>query len=463
MTRLAKDVYSVVGSYDIRGLVDIQIDEMFVFDTAIAFAALIRTEGNTQVVVGYDMRDSSLSFANSFVKGIIVQGLNVFKIGLTSTDQLYFASGLLGCPGAMFTASHNPSKYNGIKLCRADAKPIGKNTGLSNIANKIISGVSIINVESGISFEVEILSNYGDFLRSLLSLNIVYPLKVVVDAGNGMAGLTVPAVLDSVSELTVLPIFFELNGKFPNHEADPLNPSNLIDLQFHVLDKKADMGLAFDGDADRCFFIDELGNLISPSTIIAIVACQELKRKLGTTIVYNLLTSDIIPKLITKQGGMPVRSRVGHSYVKTLMNKTNAIFGGEHSAHYYFHDFWGADSGMIAALYILTVLGENRCPLSVLTKHYTKNKSSGEINFSIKDISICVTKVIKNFEKKIEFIDCLDGITVYLKNQSWFNLRNSNTEPLLRLNVESCNLQEVKKLVCKISNIVNIYNISCFY
>ncbi|CDO27697.1 phosphomannomutase/phosphoglucomutase [Mycolicibacterium porcinum] len=451
MSRPAAAVHDVIKAYDVRGLVGTQIDEAFVSEVAGAFARLVRAEGATQVVIGYDMRASSPALAAAFAEGVIAQGLDVVRIGLASTDQLYFASGLLDCPGAMFTASHNPAAYNGIKLCRAGAKPVGKDTGLSTISDEVIAGVPAHDGPVGVVSDRDVLSDYGSFLRSLVDLSALRPLRIAVDAGNGMAGHTTPAVLGPIPGVTVLPLFFELDGTFPNHEANPLNPANLVDLQAHVLATGADIGLAFDGDADRCFVVDELGRPVSPSAVTALVAARELKREIGATVIHNLITSRAVPELVIERGGTPVRSRVGHSYIKALMAETNAIFGGEHSAHYYFRDFWGADSGMLAALHVLAALGEQDRPLSEFMADYQRYEASGEINFTVTDAPACVDAVLKSFASSIQSIDHLDGVTVDLGDGSWFNLRTSNTEPLLRLNVEARTAEDVAALVDRVS------------
>ncbi len=451
MSRPAAAVHGVIKAYDVRGLVGTEIDEEFVAEVGGAFARLVRAEGATQVVIGYDMRASSPSLAAAFADGVTAQGLDVVRIGLASTDQLYFASGLLDCPGAMFTASHNPAAYNGIKLCRAGAKPVGKDTGLTVISDEVIAGVPAHDGPAGVVSERDVLADYGDFLRSLVDLSARRPLRIAVDAGNGMAGHTTPAVLGPIPGVTVLPLFFELDGTFPNHEANPLDPANLIDLQAHVLATGADIGLAFDGDADRCFVVDELGRPVSPSAVTALVAARELKREIGATVIYNLITSRAVPELVVERGGTPVRSRVGHSYIKGLMADTGAIFGGEHSAHYYFRDFWGADSGMLAALHVLAALGEQDRPLSEFMADYQRYEASGEINFTVSDAPACVESVLKSFGSSIQSIDHLDGVTVDLGGGSWFNLRTSNTEPLLRLNVEARTAEDVDALVDKVS------------
>jgi phosphomannomutase len=447
MSRPAAAVHRVIKAYDVRGLVGTEIDESFVYDVGAAFARLMRGEGARQVVIGYDMRDSSPSLAAAFGEGVNGQGLDVVRIGLASTDQLYFASGLLDCPGAMFTASHNPAAYNGIKMCRAAAKPVGADTGLAAISDDVIAGVPTHDGTQGTATDKDVLAEYGEFLRSLVDTDGLRPLRVAVDAGNGMAGHTTPAVLGAIDSLTLLPLYFELDGSFPNHEANPLDPANLTDLQAFVRENNADLGLAFDGDADRCFVIDERGLPVSPSTVTALVAARELGREIGATVIHNLITSRAVPELVIERGGTPVRSRVGHSYIKALMAETGAIFGGEHSAHYYFRDFWGADSGMLAALYVLAALGNSERPLSDLTADYQRYESSGEINFTVGDSASCVEAVLKAFGSRIHSIDHLDGVTVDLGEGSWFNLRTSNTEPLLRLNVEGRCTEDVDAVV----------------
>jgi phosphomannomutase len=450
MSRPAATVHRVIKAYDVRGLVGEEIDEALVADVGAAFAALMRGEGATCVAIGHDMRDSSPSLAAAFAAGVTDQGLDVVRIGLASTDQLYFASGLLNCPGAMFTASHNPAAYNGIKLCRAGAKPVGADTGLQVISQDLITGVATYDGQPGTVTDRDVLSDYGAFLRSLVATAGMRPLRVAVDAGNGMAGHTTPAVLAAIDSITLLPLYFELDGAFPNHEANPLDPANLLDLQFYVRETGADIGLAFDGDADRCFVVDERGLPVSPSTVTSLVAARELGREIGATVIHNLITSRAVPELVVERGGTPLRSRVGHSYIKGLMAETGAIFGGEHSAHYYFRDFWGADSGMLAALYVLAALGEQDRPLSELTADYQRYESSGEINFTVADAALCVDAVLKSFGSRIHSIDHLDGVTVDLGDGSWFNLRSSNTEPLLRLNAEARTTEDVDAMIAQI-------------
>jgi phosphomannomutase len=451
MSRPAAAVHRVIKAYDVRGLVGEEIDEPFAADVGAAFARLMRGEGARRLAIGYDMRDSSPSLAAAFANGVTAQGLDVVRIGLSSTDQLYFASGLLDCPGAMFTASHNPAAYNGIKMCRAGAKPVGADTGLTAIRDDLVAGGPGYDGPPGTVADRDVLVDYGEFLRSLVNTSGLRPMRVAVDAGNGMAGHTAPAVLGPIDSITLLPLYFELDGTFPNHEANPLDPANLVDLQAYVQASGADIGLAFDGDADRCFVVDERGRPVSPSTVTALVAARELDREIGAAVIHNLITSRAVPELVLERGGTPVRSRVGHSYIKALMAETGAIFGGEHSAHYYFRDFWGADCGMLAALHVLAALGEQRRPLSELTADYQRYESSGEINFTVADAASCVDTVLKTFGTRIQSIDHLDGVTVDLGDGCWFNLRSSNTEPLLRLNVEGRCAEDVDAVVQQVA------------
>ncbi|MBU3063442.1 phosphomannomutase/phosphoglucomutase [Nocardia sp. NEAU-G5] len=454
VARSAESVQAVVKAYDVRGVVGEQIDDGFVRDVGAAFARLMRGENATQVVIGHDMRDSSPTLAAAFAAGVRAQGLDVVHIGLASTDELYFASGRLGCPGAMFTASHNPARYNGIKLCRANALPVGQDTGLATISRELIEGVPAYDGTPGAESTRDLLEPYAEFLRGLVDLGSVRPLKVAVDAGNGMGGHTVPAVLGAVGALTIEPLYFELDGSFPNHEANPLDPKNLVDLQKFVRSTGADIGLAFDGDADRCFVVDERGEPVSPSAITALVAERELAKEPGATIIHNLITSRAVPELVTELGGTPIRTRVGHSFIKQEMAATGAIFGGEHSAHYYFRDFWGADSGMLAALHVLAALGEKDRPLSELASAYETYAASGEINSTVADAKERTMAVLEAFRDRAVSVDRLDGVTVHLPEEAWFNLRASNTEPLLRLNVEARSSEEVDALVTEILGIV---------
>jgi phosphomannomutase len=430
------DLSGIVKAYDVRGVVGEELDDAVVGDIGGALARLLLAEDPTTkaVVIGHDMRDSSPGLATAFADGVTAQGLDVVSIGLASTDMLYYASGSLNLPGAMFTASHNPARYNGIKLCRAGATPIGQDTGLAAIRAAVEAGVPE-GPGGGKITQRDLLGGYADYLRGLVDLSGIRPLKVVVDAGNGMGGYTVPAVLADLP-LEIVPLYFELDGNFPNHEANPLNPDNLVDLQKRVVIEAADLGLAFDGDADRCFAVDERGEAVSPSAITALVAVRELAKSPGSAVIHNLITSRAVPEIITEHGGRPVRTRVGHSFIKKTMAETDAVFGGEHSAHYYFRDFWRADSGMLAAMHLLAALGEQSAPLSELMADYERYAASGEINSTVADQAASTAAVRAAFADRATF-DELDGLTVTLHDGSWFNLRPSNTEPLLRLNVEA--------------------------
>lgn len=452
--RTREQLDAVIKAYDVRGVVGEDIDEHFVRDTGAAFAAILREEGENTVAVGHDMRPSSPSLARAFAEGVTSQGLNVTLLGLTSTDELYYAAGSLECAGAMFTASHNPAKYNGIKLCRAGAVPVGQETGLGQIKQMLIEGTPEYTGTEGAIAEQEILAGYADFLRKLVPLEDSKPLVVAVDAANGMGGHTVPAVFDGLP-FEVRDLYFELDGTFPNHEANPLDPKNLVDLQKFTVEQKADIGLAFDGDADRCFVVDEKGQPVSPSAICALVAGRYLDKFPGATIIHNLITSKTVPELIKEKGGTPVRTRVGHSFIKAQMAEHKAAFGGEHSAHYYFQEFWNADSGMLAAMYVLAALGQSDKPLSELMAEYSRYEASGEINSTVEDQKAATQAVLDELADKIESVDELDGVTVELKGtEAWFNVRASNTEPLLRLNVEAKTADEVQAIVDEVLAII---------
>ncbi|KZB87659.1 phosphomannomutase/phosphoglucomutase [Amycolatopsis regifaucium] len=439
------DLSGIVKAYDIRGVVGEQLDVALVRDLGSAFALLIKPESDA-IVIGHDMRDSSPELSAAFADGVTSQGLDVVTIGLASTDQLYFASGSLNLPGAMFTASHNPAEYNGIKLCRSGAAPVGQDSGLAEIRDTVEQGVPAFAGQRGSVTEKDVLADYAAYLRKLVDLSGSRPLKVVVDAGNGMGGHTVPTVFAGLP-IEIVPMYFELDGSFPNHEANPLDPKNIVDLQAKVREEGADAGLAFDGDADRCFVVDERGEPVSPSAITALVAIRELEKEPGGTIIHNLITSKGVPEIVAEHGGKPVRTRVGHSFIKAEMAKTGAIFGGEHSAHYYFRDFWRADTGMLAALHVLAALGEQTGPLSELTAEYSRYAASGEINSTVDDQVARMMAVKDAFGARdgVE-IDELDGLTVQLPGGGWFNLRPSNTEPLLRLNVEAADAEAVRAL-----------------
>jgi phosphomannomutase len=433
------DLSLIVKAYDVRGTVPDQLNETVAEALGTAFA---ETVGGDRVVVARDMRESGVGLVAAFVRGVTATGTSVVDTGLGSTDLLYFASGSLDLPGVMFTASHNPARYNGMKMCRAGARPIGQDSGLAEIRNRaqaILDGAAPSPVsERGDVEQRDLLSDYAAYLRTLVDLSGIRPLKVVVDAGNGMAGYTVPEVLGKGLPLTVVPLYFELDGSFPNHEANPLEPANLVDLQAAVREHGADLGLAFDGDADRCFVVDERGEAVSPSAITALVAARELAKHPGSTIIHNVITSRAVPEIITEHGGAPVRTRVGHSFIKEEMARTGAVFGGEHSAHYYFRDFWSADTGMLAAMHTLAALGEQAAPLSELAAEYERYVASGEINSTVDDQAARIADVEKAYAGRDGVtLDHLDGLTLGFPDGSWANLRPSNTEPLLRLNVEA--------------------------
>jgi phosphomannomutase len=433
------DLSTIIKAYDVRGTVPDQLDEPIA--RAIG-AAFVDVTGATRIVTTHDMRESGPRLARAFAEGALHRGASVVEAGLGSTDMLYFASGHLDLPGAMFTASHNPAKYNGIKMCRAKAVAIGQDTGLVEIRDRaqgyLERGLPGAQV-SGTVEQIDLLTPYAEYLRNLVDLSGIRPLRVVVDAGNGMGGYTVPAVLGDAAlpalPLTIVPLYFELDGTFPNHEANPLEPKNIVDLQRKVVEEGADIGLAFDGDADRCFVVDAAGAAVSPSAITALVAARELAKHPGSTVIHNLITSHSVPEVIRENGGVAVRTRVGHSFIKAEMARTKAVFGGEHSAHYYFRDFWFADTGMLAAMHVLAALGEQSGTLADLTARFNRYADSGEINSTVDDQAGRVAAVRTAFADRAE-IDELDGLTVTLPDGSWFNVRASNTEPLLRLNVE---------------------------
>ncbi|GAA4977862.1 phosphomannomutase/phosphoglucomutase [Pseudonocardia tropica] len=466
------DLSAIVKAYDIRGVVGDQLDESTARALGAATARLVAGDdpAPSAVVVGRDMRDSSPALAAAFADGVTGQGLDVVDIGLASTDMLYYASGTLDLPGAMFTASHNPAAYNGIKLCRAGAVPVGQDSGLATIRDEagrfLDSGVPEVPSPGAVRTE-DMLTGYARYLRGLVdltSLDASPELTVVVDAGNGMGGHTVPTVFDGLN-VRVVPLYFELDGNFPNHEANPLDPANLVDLQKRVVAEGADLGLAFDGDADRCFAVDERGEAVSPSAITGLVAARELARahaagESDVAVIHNLITSRAVPELVAEHGGRAVRTRVGHSFIKQTMAETGAVFGGEHSAHYYFRDFWKADSGMLAALHLLAALGEHRAAatgatVSGLMGGYDRYAASGEINSTVTDQAARIAEIEGVFGPRdgVE-LDRLDGLTVSLPDGSWFNLRASNTEPLLRLNVEAADDAAVRALVDEVLAIV---------
>jgi phosphomannomutase len=424
---------AVFKAYDVRGTVPDQIDETLARRTGAAFVPVVGAE---TVVIGYDMRPSSPGLAAAFATGAADAGADVMMIGLASTDQLYFASGQLGHPGAMFTASHNPAQYNGIKMCREGAQPIGADTGLRAIRDAVSGPEPTPARRPGTISQQDVLDAYAAHLLSLAPV-AGRRMKVVVDAGNGMAGLTAPVVFAQIADaVDLVPMYFELDGTFPHHEANPIEPENLVDLRKRVLTEGADLGLAFDGDADRCFVVDERGEAVSPSTLTALIATRELAKQPGSAVIHNLITSRYVPELVREHGGRPVRTRVGHSFIKATMAETDAVFGGEHSGHFYFRDFWRADSGMLAALHTLAALAETDRPLSSLLVDYQRYCLSGEINSEVADTAAATATVETAYGSTDgAAVDHLDGLTV-TTDDWWFNVRPSNTEPLLRLNVE---------------------------
>jgi len=458
----APDLSAFIKAYDVRGLVGSQLSEEVVEALGAGFVDEIGAAG-TDVVVGHDMRDSSPAFVAAFARGAQARGGNVVNLGLCSTDESYFASGRYDSPAAMFTASHNPATYNGIKFSRAGAQGISIGTGLAGIrdraADYLAAGTIAPVAAPGAYSEREVLAEYAAYLRQLVDLSGVRPLRIVVDAGNGMGGLTVPAVLGTAAglpalPLEIIPLYFELDGTFPNHEANPLEPENLRDLQAAVLEHGADLGLAFDGDADRCFVIDELGEPVTPSAVAAIVALREITRVRAQGepgdiyVIHNLITSRVVAETIEAAGAVPVRTNVGHSLIKDRMRETGAIFGGEHSAHYYFRDFWGADNGMLAAMHLIAQYGAADVPLSQLAAEFTPYTASGEINSTVADVPAAYTRIVEAFTGRAEF-DELDGLTVTGSAEDgfwWFNVRPSNTEPLLRLNAEAATAPTMRLL-----------------
>lgn len=470
---VALDLSRIIKAYDVRGLVPEELSPPVARAIGTAFARVVvlpeASDTGPAVVVGRDMRDSGPDLVDAFAAGLTAEGVDVIRIGLCSTDGLYHASGALGLPGAMFTASHNPASYNGIKLCRSGARPVGQETGLAQIrelAERILDGSDVEPAETagssaiGAVTDQDTLGEYSAYLRSLVDLSEARPLKVVVDAGNGMAGLTVPAVLGDAAGLPALPLelvplYFELDGSFPNHEANPLEPSNLIDLQAAVVANEADLGLAFDGDADRCFVVDERGGAVSPSAVTALVGLAEVTKELAAgrtpTVIHNLITSRAVPDLLSSAGATTVRTRVGHSFIKAQMAEHGAVFGGEHSAHYYFRDFWFADTGMLAALHVLAALSTQNHTMSELAEMFEPYVGSGEINSTVADAGAATERVLDAYRAAYPgiVVDTLDGVTVSHWDshpQWWFNLRASNTEPLLRLNVEAADQDIMEKV-----------------
>jgi len=425
---VTSDLKSIFKAYDVRGIYPEDLNEDVARRVGAAFARFVESD---RVVVGRDMRTSSPSLANAFAEGVTAEGGSVVDVGGVSTDALYFASGKLDLPGVMFTASHNPARYNGMKMCRAKAVPIGSDSGMNEIratAETLDPPKTTPRVE-----EADILSDYAEHCRSFVDVGTLRPLKVAIDAGNGMAGKTVPIVFEPLP-FGVSPLYFELDGNFPNHPANPIEEANLVDLQKLVLDQGCDVGIAFDGDADRMFLVDEKAELVSGSLTTAMVAQTLLKKYPGEKVIYNLICSWTVPEVIEENGGTPIRTRVGHSFIKQVMAETGAIFGGEHSGHYYFRDNFRADSGMIAAMLVLEAMSASAGPLSEILEPFRRYSASGEINTEVADQEGTIERLARaHSDGKI---DRTDGLTVEYEDW-WFNCRASNTEPLLRLNLEA--------------------------
>jgi len=422
---------AIVKAYDIRGVVPDDLDEALA--EQLGRAAAVELQGEA-IVVARDMRPSGEALAEAFMAGVRAQGVDTVDIGLASTDLLYYASGRLGLPGAMWTASHNPARYNGLKLCRAGAEPVSLDTGLAAMRDRVQAADFPTAEAIGRAEERQVLDEYAEHVKGFIDVAALRPLKVAVDAGNGMGGLVVPAVFDGLP-IELVPLYFELDGTFPNHPANPIEPENLVDLQRAVLANGCDIGLAFDGDADRMFCVDEEGRPVSPSLVTAIIAERILRKTPGETVLYNLICSRIVPETVEANGGHAVRTRVGHSFIKAVMRDTGAVFAGEHSGHYYFRDNFRADSGLIAAVVLLEALGEHGGPLSKLVEPYDRYAASGEVNTEVADQAAAMDRVADAFRVRGE-ADWADGLTVN-GDGWWFNLRPSNTEPLLRLNVEA--------------------------
>ena len=433
---MTSDLSTIVKAYDVRGLVPQELDA----DIARALgAAFARFAGAPRIVTTRDMRESGVDLSAAFAEGVTGQGVDVVETGLGSTDLLYYAAGTMDVPGAMFTASHNPARYNGIKLCLSGARPVGQDSGLAQLRadaeSYLDDGLPAYDGPKGTVTQHDVLAGYAAYMKQLVpGIEAIRPLKVVVDAGNGMGGHTVPAVFEGLP-LEMTSMYFELDGNFPNHEANPIDPANTAELQARVRAEGADLGLAFDGDADRCFVIDERGEIVSPSVLTALIAERELVKAPGSTVIHNLITSKAVPEVVSENGGTPVRTRVGPSFIKAEMARTGAIFGGEHSGHFYFAEFWNADSGMLAALHTLAALGTDDGPLSTLLASYDRYAASGEINSTVEDQAGKVRQIREQYAG-LE-LDELDGLTVQSPEGWWFNVRASNTEPLLRLNVEA--------------------------
>jgi phosphomannomutase len=442
----------IVKAYDIRGTTPDQMNDDVAFALGIAFADFVKSP---MVLVGRDMRVTGESLAESFSRGVTSRGVNVVNLGLASTDLVYFAAGSLDAPGAMFTASHNPAEYNGIKFCLSGARPVGIDTGLAVIrdaAKEVLAGRAPAAVASiGTVTERDMLNDFADHVVSFIDVDALIPMKVVADTANGMGGLIVPVVFERLPMMQLEVMYPELDGSFPNHPADPIQPANQRDLQARVVSGGFDIGLAFDGDADRVFVVDEQGRGVSGSATTAILAAAVLRTNPGATVLYNLICSRSVPEVITENGGVPVRTKVGHSNIKQVMAETGAVFGGEHSAHYYFLDNYRADSGIIATMFMLQELSRAQRPLSELRKPFERYEASGEINTSVSDAQVVMAEVAKVYSKFPQ--DWIDGLTVDCGDW-WFNLRPSNTEPLLRLNLEASTRDDCDTYVAEVLSLV---------
>ena len=440
------DIDAIFKAYDVRGLAPEQLDADLSRNIGAAFARFVADEdGTSSIVLGHDMRPTGPEFATAFAEGAMSQGVDVIHIGLVSTDMLYYASGTLDIPGAVFTASHNPAEYNGIKMCRKAAGPIGGETGLDAIKEMARSLLPAVETPGSLT-ERNMLDDFADHVLSFIDVSKLKPLKVIADTANGMGGLVVPAVFDRLPfDLEIM--YPELDGTFPNHPADPLNEANQVDLKKRVLETGADLGLAFDGDADRVFLVDAQAEGVSGSLTTALVARQVLEREAGATIIHNLICSKVVPELVTEMGGTPVRTRVGHSFIKNVMKETGAAFGGQHSGHYYFRDNFRADSGLIAAVVVLAAMCEADQTLTEMVSSLRRYDASGEINTRVDDVHVVIEKVSAAYADHGQ--DRMDGLTVDCGDW-WFNLRPSNTEPLLRLNLEAADAAAVAARVAEV-------------
>ncbi len=447
--RLVEQLARIVKAYDVRGLVGEELDEDVAYALGAASADVL-LGGHGRLVVGHDMRPSSPQLADAFAAGVTQAGVDVIEIGLASTDQLYFASGVFEAAGAMFTASHNPASYNGVKLCRPGAAPVALDTGLAAI-RELASRTPVPAARPGTRSRQDVTERFAAHVRSFVDPALFRPVRIAVDAGNGMAGLVWPRVVEGLP-IETTPLYFDLDGTFPNHPANPLDPANLVDLQAAVRSGGHALGLAFDGDADRMFAVDETGRPVSSSLVGSVVAARLLGREPGGTVLHNLICSEVVPETIRAAGGVPVRTRVGHSFIKARMAETDALFAVEHSGHYYFRDNFRADSGVIAALVLLEAVASRAAPLSAVVAPYDRYAGSGEVNIEVDDPDAAVTRVIAAFEGRAT-VDHEDGLTAVL-GDGWFNLRPSNTEPVLRLNVEADDLDTMRALLDEVSGLI---------